>query len=792
MEKKYLILHGHFYQPPRENPWTNLVDRQISAYPFSDWNARIDQECYSSLTRTSVQDHDQILMMVNCFEYLSFNFGPTLLSWMEKQGSHNTIYKLVEADKISRIRNSGHGNAIAQVYNHIIMPLASEKDQYTQIIWGLKDFKRIFGRHSEGIWLSETAINNETAAILVDSGIKYVILSPYQAAKVIESTNNEFDVKGGSIDTSKPYKIKTKNGDLAAFFYDGYLASEISFGNMLASSTNLTNGIFNAFDKQHKSIKLVNIATDGEVYGHHKKFANMSLGRMIYDNVVNDSTFDITNYAKFLADYPPTDECELYLGDDGKGSSWSCAHGVGRWERDCSCHTGGQNGWNQKWRTPLRQAFDYLRDCIQDSAESYTKDKINNLYELRKDFLEIKRSNSHHDVKKVIEKYQLYPLNDFEVINIVKLLYSMYYSLLMYTSCGWFFSDLSGIETIQDMIYSYIAHEYAKEFLPPDIYSNYLEILSHAQSNIVDNGKQILERAIQDSIVSIDSIKEYVFWMIVFNGSTNSSLIDIDTITYKVIFEDEQHKRFVVHLYNNFGLDEYFAFGLVYQDDGSAKHIQWIKLDNDITQIESSKHELWEHPQTWHISVLLDLPISLRLLFVVHNLNHKMKDLQCEYGTMNFLMLNSFNGIENLLLPIEMKQLVFDYVSHIHELANRMKFNQIDYASVKIFTKQIELLKKSSEPFNNLQLYLDPIFKALELTLLNILNNRDIEKFGYTHNIYWIIKEFIPLNYIEIYRDILYRYYKKENNIENSNNKLFKIKLKAFMVDLGFLANSLN
>ncbi|MGL4561953.1 MAG: DUF3536 domain-containing protein, partial [Brevinema sp.] len=630
-DKKYLILHGHFYQPPRENPWTGVIDRQISAYPFSDWNVRIEQECYTACTRSSVFEDDQILATINCYEYLSFNFGPTLLEWIEKQGSKSLITSLVEADKISRIKNSGHGNAIAQVYNHIIMPLASEKDQYTQIIWGLKDFKKYFKRHSEGLWLSETAINNETASILVDNGVKFVILSPYQANKIIKS-NQEIDVRGGKVNTSRPYKLHTKNGSLAVFFYDGYLASQISFGNILSSAGTLKQSLVDAFRYQENSVKLVNIATDGEVYGHHKPFANMSLARLIYENTSkNNSEFEFTNYGKFLADYPPIDECELYLGDEGKGSSWSCAHGVGRWEKNCGCHTGGQDHWNQEWRVALRQAFDYLRDCIYDVALKYTESRLKNLWNARNDFFDIKNSNNRHEIESFIAKHQQYTLTTDESKNIIKLLQSLHYSMLMYTSCGWFFSEISGIETIQDLIYSQIAYEYAKEFLSPDIYAKYLEILSKSQSNISGDGKHIFEKSVKISEVTLQQLKEYALWSVMRDLEVNH--LRLGNLSYESLLIDEEKNRYLLYFEDYMGTNTYVAFCLQVNDQHVDMHrIYWRESEEPFSTEELNDQRFWDSFHTWNLSVLSEMPMPLKVIFVIHSMQYEMDQLYCKYS----------------------------------------------------------------------------------------------------------------------------------------------------------------
>ncbi|RME02173.1 MAG: DUF3536 domain-containing protein, partial [Calditrichaeota bacterium] len=376
--KKYLTVHGHFYQPPRENPWTESIERQSSANPYHDWNERITHECYFPNGYSRILDvSNRIVNIINNYAAINFNFGPTLLSWLETHAPE--VYsRILQADKESLSHYSGHGSAIAQAYNHIIMPLANVRDQHTQILWGIADFRHRFKRDPESIWLPETAINQQTLNLLTEYNFRYIILSPYQARRIrpLGSDENAWkSVEAGDIDVRQPYRCYARdeagkpipNRYIDIFFYHGELSRGISFENLLRNASHLAERIEHAFG-HGKGDKLISIATDGETYGHHERYGDMGLAYLLN---VEASMRRLTpvNFAAYLETHPPTYEVELKSGPNGEGTAWSCAHGVGRWYRDCGCKTGGDYRWNQAWRTPLRQALDHLRDRLADFTE---------------------------------------------------------------------------------------------------------------------------------------------------------------------------------------------------------------------------------------------------------------------------------------------------------------------------------------------------------------------------------------------------------------------------------------
>ena len=508
-KKNYLTIHGHFYQPPRENPWLEAIELQESASPFHDWNARICDECYNPNSASRIVDgKNRIIDIVNNYTMISFNFGPTLMSWME-QYAPNTYERIVQADRKSIGIYSGHGNAIAQVYNHMIMPLANDKDKYTQTIWGIKDFEYRFGRKPEGIWLAETATDDRTMEVLIDCGIKFTILSPYQAARVRKINAKQDsaweDVSWGSIDPARAYRyfIKGKPDKyIDLFFYDGSISKSVAFDNLLKDGNRFIKRLQDGISPQRNYNQLVNIATDGESYGHHTRFGDMALSYALKKRA-KDAGFTITNYGEYLEKNPP-----LYEVDIKPVSSWSCFHGVERWRDDCGCSTGAQPGWNQKWRKPLRDALNYLRDELAVLYEEQISKYLDDPWESRNDYISVMLDRNEISLGKFFKKHQRRELSSEEKTLVLKLLEIQRQAMLMFTSCGWFFADISGIETTQIMKYAARAIELAETFTDKDYETPFLNILEKAQSNIKDmgNGKEIYQKFVKPSVVTTKQI----------------------------------------------------------------------------------------------------------------------------------------------------------------------------------------------------------------------------------------------------------------------------------------------
>ncbi len=481
-----LIIHGHFYQPPRENPLSELIPAQSSAAPLSNWNERVYSECYRMNAYSRYLDgYGHVSDIVNNYEYISFNFGPTLLNWMAAH--HGRTYKrIIEADRTSRDR-LGHGNAIAQVYNHTILPLASRRDSKMQIAWGIRDFEQRFSRRPEGIWLSETAVNARVIDDLLDADISYLILSPYQC-NMVETANGDMkQVNAHEVPYWEPFLVEGESGrTIPVFFYHPDLASSISFGHLLHDADTMYRRIQEIRDTD--KAPLINTATDGEIYGHHEPFGDMALAALVKKSCEKHD-FTLTNYAAYLSEHPAVRKAVLHLGEEGKGTSWSCSHGVSRWYKDCGCHTGGQEGWNQKWRTPLREAFDYLAERIDTAFDQEVARLTDSTIE-PDDLLE-----RYVDVMSnfVYTPDFFHTLEDEGVVirnrqRLAILLEGQKFKHFMFTSCGWFFNDLAGIEPKQNIMYAVQALSCYEENLSEAEVKEFYRILSKAKSNRRNDG----------------------------------------------------------------------------------------------------------------------------------------------------------------------------------------------------------------------------------------------------------------------------------------------------------------
>ncbi len=494
---KYICIHGHFYQPPRENPWLDEVEIEDSAYPYHDWNERITSECYAPNTASRILDNKgRIKNIVNNYSSISFNFGPTLLSWM-KRHKPDIYNSIIKADTESRKRFSGHGSAIAQVYNHIIMPLANLRDKRTQIIWGVKDFQYHYKRFPEGMWLAETAVDLESLDIMSELGIKFTILAPHQAHKVKANNSDEWhDVSGQKIDHKIPYIVKLpSNRTITVFFYDGPVSRDISFHDTLENGENFAKRLLNSFSEADHD-QILTIATDGETYGHHHKYGEMALTYCI-NYIKSNNLAKITNPGEFLEQHTPQHEVIIF-----ENSSWSCSHGIERWKSDCGCKTGNNFSWNQKWRAPLRKAMDWLRDNLINLFEEEISVFTNEPWEIRNNYIEIIHNRSVGNINNFISRFCLRELTSTEKIRLLKLLEIQRHTQLMYTSCGWFFDEISRIEPRQIMCYAACAMQIANEISGVNYESQFLEILKNAPSNEteLENGKSVYNKFIKPSI----------------------------------------------------------------------------------------------------------------------------------------------------------------------------------------------------------------------------------------------------------------------------------------------------
>jgi len=502
--ERYVCVHAHFYQPPRENAWLEAVESQDSAYPYHDWNERVTAECYAPNSASRILDGDsRILQIVNNYSKISFNFGPTLLSWME-QKSPSVYEAILTADRESQQLFSGHGSAVAQAYNHMILPLATRQDKYTQILWGIRDFEKRFGRHPEGMWLPETAVDLQTLEVLVELGIKFTMLSPYQAGRVRPLGGRVWrKVDGGRIDPSMAYAVRVGSGkSINVFFYDGPISRAIAFEDLLADGRRFSERLLGAFSDARTWPQLVHIATDGETYGHHRAYGDMALAFALH-HIETSQLAKLTNYGEYLEKHPPTMEAKI-IGN----TSWSCAHGIERWRSDCSCNSGGHGDWNQQWRAPLRQAFDWLRDTVAPRYETEAKKLFENPWQTRDAYVDVVLDRALENVVRFMTAQAKRELSPAETVTGLKLLELQRYLMLMYTSCGWFFDEVSGIETVQVIQYAGRALQLAGQLFAEDMATPFLDLLAQARSNIAEqgDGRSIYERYVQPAMVDLQKV----------------------------------------------------------------------------------------------------------------------------------------------------------------------------------------------------------------------------------------------------------------------------------------------
>ena len=493
---RYLCIHGHFYQPPRENAWLEAIEQQDSAYPYHDWNERITSECYAPNGASRILDAENCIdKIVNNYASINFNFGPTLLSWLAEKVPE-TYRDILAADRASEQRFSGHGSAMAQCYSHMIMPLANERDKFTQVYWGLQDFRHRFGRDPEGMWLPETAVDLETLDIMAQHGIRYTVLAPSQA----KSVDGE-DVSGGRIDPTRPYTLNLPSGrSINLFFYDGPISRAVAFERLLNNGENFALRLLTSFSDQRNGPQLAHIATDGETYGHHHRYGDMALSYAL-SYIESKGLARITNYAEYLALHPPEHVVEIF-----ENTAWSCVHGVGRWSSNCSCNSGAHGDWNQEWRAPLRAALDWLRDEVAPAYERAAARYLKDPWAARNDYIDVILDRSPESLERFgVRHFRRKSLQRADRVHVWKLLELERHAMLMYTSCGWFFDELSGIETVQVIQYAGRVVQLAQEFFDDSIEQRFLDKLALAKSNVPEHrdGANIYVKLVKPAMVDL-------------------------------------------------------------------------------------------------------------------------------------------------------------------------------------------------------------------------------------------------------------------------------------------------
>ncbi|MFH1790611.1 MAG: DUF3536 domain-containing protein, partial [Candidatus Omnitrophota bacterium] len=531
---KYITIHGHFYQPPRENPWLEYVELQDSAYPYHDWNARVTAECYAPNATSRILSADRkIVDIVNNYSRMSFNFGPTLLSWLA-QHDPDVYNAVLEADRVGMNTHfSGHGPAIAQAYNHMIMPLASARDKRTQVLWGIYDFERRFIRKPEGMWLPETAVDTATLEALAENGILFTILAPHQAGHVRPIGGGEWtELAPGSIDPKMAYRCVLPSGrSIVLFFYDGPVAHDVAFGNVLGSGVAFARRMTSLF-RDDDTAEIEHIAADGETFGHHHRFGDMALAYCLYF-IEKEKLGRITIYGEFLEKHPPTHEVRIV-----ENSSWSCAHGVERWKNDCGCMIGGHEGWNQKWRAPLRHAMDWLRDNAAAVFEERMKRFAGDPWKARDGYIQVVMDRSEANVDSFLEKISGRKLKGEDRIEALKLLEIQRAAMLMYTSCAWFFDDISGIEATQVLRYAARVMQLVREVSGAPLEDRFVKMLAEAPSNVESfgSGARVYELLVRPGVIDLVRVGAHYAVSSLFKDYPDEARIDAYT-AFKLQYE---------------------------------------------------------------------------------------------------------------------------------------------------------------------------------------------------------------------------------------------------------------
>lgn len=570
---KYICIHGHFYQPPRENAWLEVIEVQDSAHPYHDWNERINAECYDPNAASRILGKDGVIKKItNNYAKISFNFGPTLLSWMELNAKE-TYEGILEADRESMKYFGGHGSALAQVYNHIIMPLANQRDKETQVMWGIRDFEKRFKRKPEGMWLAETAVDYATLEVLAAHHMKFTVLAPRQAKAFRKiGTEDWTEVNESTINTRKAYLCKLPSGkSINLFFYEGNISQSIAFNGLLNDGKRFAESLTNGIDKNDTEPQLVHVATDGETYGHHHKHGEMALAFCL-DYMEKDKQVSLVNYGQFLEKFPPVYEAQII-----ENSSWSCVHGVERWRSDCGCNSG--KGYHQKWRAPLREALDWLRDSVEKIFEEEGSKVLKDPWRARNEYIEVVLNRNDNTIQNLLKHHALPNASENRVLRILEM---QRHAMLMYTSCGWFFDEISGIETTQVMQYACRVVQLASQIGSIDLEPEFTQRLEKAPSNTHENGSIVYQKLVVPARTNLKRVgmhfavssifEEEPESLTIFNYSTsNESFIKKEAGEQKLVLSITKVKSLVTKS------EKKFAFAVIYL--GKHNIIGNISLD---------------------------------------------------------------------------------------------------------------------------------------------------------------------------------------------------------------------
>jgi alpha-amylase/alpha-mannosidase (GH57 family) len=487
-----VCVHGHFYQPPRENPWLGVVEPEPSAAPAHDWNTRITAECYAPNAAARVLGSDgRLLELVNNYEWMSYDFGPTLLSWLAPHAPE-VMTAARRADESSRAR-TGYGNAWAQAYGHAILPLSSPRDVRTQVLWGQRDFSHRFARSPEGMWLPEMAVDRTSLIALADAGITLTMLTPHQARRVrpLGAGDDAWQVaEPATFDVRQLYRCLLPGGrHVDVVFRHEALSRDAAFGDALEDGATLAARLTAALDGTNGPA-IITLATDGETFGHHHRFGEMALA-FAFRALREDASVTLAGPAAFRAASPPRLEVEV-----NERTSWSCPHGVERWRADCGCRTGGPDGWNQAWRTPLRQAIDWLRDQLAVVYETSAGRVLRDPWGARDRYIECLLVPERRAAFLTNEAGHV--LSPAAAATAGSALELARHALAMQTSCGWFFDDLAGVEPALILRHAARALELAAD-LGTRLEDGFVDRLRPARSNLpaAETGDVLYRRVVR-------------------------------------------------------------------------------------------------------------------------------------------------------------------------------------------------------------------------------------------------------------------------------------------------------
>ena len=672
--KRFICIHGHFYQPPRENPWLETVETQDSAAPYHDWNERICAECYAPNGAARIQNiRNQITRIVNNYARISFNFGPTLLSWL-KENAPRTYRMILDGERRSRKSFGGHSSAMAQVYNHIILPLASERDRITQIRWGIADYINHYGYPPEGMWLAETAADSRSLELMAEHGIKFTLLAPHQCRRFrpLDSTSDWTGTPGASVDTTRPYRVRFPSGaSIAVFFYNGPTSRAIAFEGLLNSGESFAARLKTSFTDTPNP-QLVHVATDGESYGHHHKHGEMALAYALR-LLELDRTVKLTNYGSFLEQFPPEFEAEIE-----EDTSWSCAHGVERWRSNCGCN--GGRPYNQLWRAPLREALDALRDAIAPLTQDEGGKLFKDVWAARDAYIQVLLNRDAEQVDQFFATHASHTLSEAERIRALELMEMQRHAQLMYTSCGWFFDDIAGIETVQIIAYAARVLQLARELFgerAAGLEPAFLARMAEAKSNVAASGDGaiIYKACVATMELSLEQVAAHYAISSMFSSfaeQTDLFCYRVRRISYEVHTSGRGRLGLGrAHIASSItGLQQSFSFVVLHFGDQNITAAVKPYTDADAAEFERFAAQAAEHVQR------ALFPDVIRLL-------------DREYGHVDYSLTSLFTDEQRRIVQLILNSTLWD-------IENSLTTIYEDHASLLHYLAQASLPKPAA------------------------------------------------------------------------------------------------